>query len=95
MTIHAGASLPGPFFVAFPIIPWIGGALGLILIPAYLMFYLFVGGLWLVGLLLYAIVWLAAQALGRGFDFAITQRDTPPALTDDERDFLRSLGIDR
>lgn len=75
MTVHLGVGLPGPFFIAFPVLPLVGGIFGLILIPAYLMFYLLLGGLWLMGLMAYAIVWCLAKLVGQGFKFAIAARD--------------------
>jgi hypothetical protein len=88
MTLYAGTSLPGPFFIAFPVLPIVGGALFPFLAIGYVMFYMVVGTLWLMGLLLYAIVWCIAKAVGHGFQFAIAHRDTRPALTTDEQAFL-------
>ncbi|MCJ7726666.1 MAG: hypothetical protein MUP76_09810 [Acidimicrobiia bacterium] len=96
MTVHAGVSLPGPFFIAFPVLPIVGGLFGLILLPAYLMFYMVVGMLWLMGALLYGIVWLAAKAIGISLNIGLEARDAramriEASRTPDEQAFLDEI----
>jgi len=100
MTIHAGASLPGPFFIAFPIAGPALGIIGIALLPFAFVIWiginLFIGLGWLALQLGKALWYLgretshAAAAVNHEHHAVPSNR---PGLTTSDRALLRKLGM--
>ena len=108
MTIRAGASLPGPFFISFPIAGPALGIIGIAVLPFAFVIWiginLFIGLGWLIGKTIQHLVIPAAGAAVEATEAAITEArhqrrehlavpSNRPGLTPADRALLRKLGM--
>lgn len=100
MSIRAGASLPGPFFITFPVGGPLIGLVGLALLPLIAMWYLMVAMIWLMWMLVSQIAIPALRGsveLGSAAADEYRQRQLTPStrrgISAEDRELFRKLGM--
>ena len=89
MTIHAGVSLPGPFFIAFPV-GNIAAAIAWIAMSPFILV------IWIGYMMIKGVIWATIKLTGAGIQAGLHANDLriearEPRLSADEQAFLDGI----